>query len=146
MRVLLATLFSSFILSTISWGTDFEKAKQSAQSEHKLILLNFSGSDWCGTCIRLHKEIFQSDVFEKYAHDHLVLLNADFPRLKKNRLSKEQQKKNDQLADTYNRDGAFPFTLLLSADGKILKKWNGFPKNSPDEFINQLNTLVDANK
>jgi len=146
MRLLLATLLSSFIISTITWGTDIEKAKQLASEEHKLILLNFSGSDWCGPCIRLHKEIFQSDVFEKYANDHLVLVNADFPRLKKNQLSKEQQKKNDQLADIYNREGAFPLTLLLNADGKILRKWDGFPKISPGEFTNQLIAADDANK
>ena len=146
MRLLLATLLSSFIISTITWGTDIEKAKQSAREEHKLILLNFSGSDWCGPCIRLHKEIFQSDGFEKYASDHLVLVNADFPRLKKNQLSKEQQKKNDQLADIYNREGAFPLTLLLNADGKILRKWDGFPKISPVEFTNQLIAADDANK
>jgi len=146
MRLLLILLFSCFMHSSITWETDFEKAKQTAVAEHKLILLNFSGSDWCGPCIRLHKEIFESTVFTNYAKDQLVLVNADFPRLKKNQLAKEQQKKNDGLADTYNRDGAFPLTLLLNADGKVLKKWDGFPKESPDEFTNQLKAIVDANK
>jgi len=146
MRFLFLILFSGFFHSTAIWQTDIEKAKQAAHTEHKLILLNFSGSDWCGPCIRLHKEIFDAAVFEKFADDKLVLVNADFPRLKKNQLSKEQQQKNDQLADAYNRDGAFPLTLLLDADGKVLKKWDGMPKGSADEFTNQLKAAVDASK
>jgi len=146
MRLLLIILFSSFLGSTMKWETDFEKAKQTALSENKFILLNFSGSDWCGPCIRMHKEIFETSVFEKYASESLVLLNADFPRLKKNQLSKEQQKKNDLLADTYNQEGSFPLTLLLNAEGKVLKKWDGLPKGSPDEFTKQVKLLVDGNK
>lgn len=146
MRLLLIILFSSFFGTVLTWETDFEKAKQTALSENKFILLNFSGSDWCGPCIRMHKEIFETSVFEKYASESLVLLNADFPRLKKNQLSKEQQKKNDLLADTYNQEGSFPLTLLLNAEGKVLKKWDGLPKGSPDEFTKQVKLLVDGNK
>src|SRR4026208_2296527 len=119
MQTLLVALFSSFLFSTGGWETDFNKAKESAQSEHKFILLNFSGSDWCGPCIRMHKEIFETDDFKKYADDNLVLVNADFPRLKKNQLSKDQQKKNDLLADKYNPKGIFPLTVLLAADGSV---------------------------
>jgi thioredoxin-related protein len=146
MRILWITLFSSFLFSSTAWETDFNKAKQSAQSEHKLILLNFSGSDWCGPCIRMHKEIFESSSFSQYAGDNLVLVNADFPRLKKHELSKDQQTKNDQLADTYDKDGIFPLTLLLTSDGKVLKKWEGLPPISPDEFTKQVKVTVDANK
>jgi thioredoxin-related protein len=146
MRLLLITLFSTILLSPISWQTDIEKAEQSAKAEHKLIVLNFSGSDWCGPCIRLHKEIFESEVFTSFANEHLVLLNADFPRSKKNQLSKEQQKKNDELADAYNKEGVFPLTLLLNPDGKVLKKWEGFPKESADEFTNEINGVANANK
>jgi thioredoxin-related protein len=109
------------------------------------LLLNFSGSDWCGPCIRLHKEIFDSEVFTKYADENLVLVNADFPRLKKNMLSKEQQKQNDALADKYNTDGAFPLTLLLDADGKVIKKWDGFPSETAAEFTNDVKAAADAN-
>jgi thioredoxin-related protein len=146
MRFLLITILSSFLISTITWETDFEKAKLLAQSQHKFILLNFSGSDWCGPCIRLHKEIFENDAFTQYAGKNLILVNADFPRLKKNQLSKEQQNRNDQLADQYNGKGVFPLTLLLSSSGKVLKTWDGFPNSSPDEFTNQVKALVDANK
>ena len=146
MRFLLISLLSLITLPSIIWQTDIVKAEQSAKEEHKFIILNFSGSDWCGPCIRLHKEIFDSEIFSKYANDHLVLLNADFPRAKKNQLSKEQQKKNDNVADIYNKDGVFPLTLLLNSEGKVLKKWEGFPKESADEFTNEINILLDANK
>ena len=145
MQALLVALFSSLLFST-GWETDFNKAKQSAQSEHKLILLNFSGSDWCGPCIRMHKEIFDNNSFTKYADEHLVLVNADFPRLKKHELPKDQQKKNDQLADKYNKDGIFPLTVLLAADGKVLKEWPGFPSISSEDFTSQVKAVVDASK
>ena len=136
------TVLASFLLLS-SWQTDFEKAKQTAQAEHKFILLNFSGSDWCGPCIRLHKDFFETDAFDRYAHDHLVLVTADFPRLKKNALTKDMQRKNDQLAEVYNKEGNFPLTLLLSSDGAVLKKWEGLPKIPPQEFVNEINAVID---
>lgn len=144
MHTLTSILISSILFLTTHWQTDFERAKTEAKTESKFILLNFSGSDWCGPCIRLHKEIFDSEVFTKYADEKLVLVNADFPRLKKNMLSKEQQKQNDALADKYNIDGAFPFTVLLDADGKIIKKWNGYPSETAEEFTNDVKAAADA--
>ena len=140
--VLLTVIFSS----ATTWQTDFEKAKAQAKSENKLILLNFSGSDWCGPCIRLKKDIFESATFVNYSDENLVLVNADFPRLKKNMLSKELQKQNEALADTYNSNGAFPLTLLLDAEGKVLKKWEGLPAMSPEEFTNDIKAARNAAK
>lgn len=138
-------LFAGFILLTISsWETDFEVAKKKAKSEHKCILLNFSGSDWCGPCIRLKKEIFESKAFEEFASENLVLVNADFPRLKKNQLTKEQQQKNDKIADKYNSEGSFPLTLLLNDKGEIIKSWEGYPDLTPEEFLQQIKTVIDA--
>ena len=146
MKLLLLTLlgFSAFL--SADWQLDFEKAKQTAQSEHKYIILNFSGSDWCGPCIRMHQEIFDSEVFGQFAKERLVLVNADFPRLKKHSLSNEQQKKNDHLADIYNKQGIFPFTLLLNSEGKILKTWEGLPPVSASEFTKQVESIVNAGK
>ena len=146
MKALLVIFLSGFLFSNGTWETDFNKAKQTAQSEHKLILLNFSGSDWCGPCIRMHKEIFDNNSFSQYAGEHLVLVNADFPRLKKNQLSKDQQAKNDQLADKYNKNGIFPLTVLLSSDGKVLKEWQGLPPISSEEFTKQVKEVFDASK
>ena len=129
-----------FFINEPVWSPNLDSAKKQAHDENKMILLNFSGSDWCGPCIRLHKEILNSEAFEVYAKDHLVLLNADFPRMKKKQLSKEKQAQNDALADAYNKNGTFPLTLLLSADGKILKQWEGFPNETPEEFITDISS------
>lgn len=143
-------LFSSFFLAVFislavpGWETDFSAAQQKAKSEHKLILLNFSGSDWCGPCIRMHKEIFENDQFKQFADNKLVLINADFPRLKKNQLSKEQQGKNDKLAEQYNPKGIFPLTVLLDADGKVIASWDGYPNLSAEQFTSTLKGLADA--
>ncbi len=144
--IVLCVLFSSFSPVITTWGTNFDKAKQQAATEHKFIVLNFSGSDWCGPCIRLHKEILDGDAFLAYADKNLVLVNADFPRQKKNQLAKAQQQQNDKLADRYNSKGDFPLTVLLNADGKLLKQWEGYPKMSIDEFIADIKNTVESNK
>jgi thioredoxin-related protein len=127
MKLLLIFLLGFYPTTTADWLSDFEKAKQTAQTEHKYILLNFSGSDWCGPFIQMHKAIFDTEDFDEFAREHLVLVNADFPRSKKHALSKEQQKKNDQLAKQYNKKGIFPLTALLSAEGRPLYIWEGMP-------------------
>ena len=146
MKFLLLLLSFYTINIDNGWLTDFEQAKKTASQKNECILLNFSGSDWCGPCMRLRKEIFASDDFKNYATDHLVLLNADFPRNKKNELSKEQQKKNDQLAEKFNPNGKFPFTILLSAEGNIIKEWDGLPDLKPNEFVNQLIQFSEKGK
>src|SRR6201998_3499343 len=124
---LLVFLISFFSLKPVTWLGEFNTATSEAVKSKELILINFSGSDWCGPCIRLRKEILESSTFESYASDHLVLVRADFPRQKKNQLSKDQTKLNEALADKYNAEGKFPFTLLVDETGKVLKTWDGFP-------------------
>src|SRR5260221_7441118 len=146
MKTISFFLLSLFFISPANWGTDFEKAKQTAAQEHKVIVLSFSGSDWCSPCIRMHKEIFENDAFKKFADAGLVLVNADFPRLKKNQLPKELQKQNNHLADLYNPNGIFPLTILLTPGGIVLKKWEGFPPINPQEFVNEIKAAADAAK
>jgi thioredoxin-related protein len=132
------------LASTVSWLGNFQEATTEAAKSHKLIIINFSGSDWCGPCIRLRKEILESAAFETYAQGNLVLVRADFPRQKKNQLSKEQVKLNEALADKYNPDGKFPYTLIVDEHGNVLKEWDGFPNESPEKFIAQINQFADA--
>ncbi|RXK47507.1 thioredoxin family protein [Aquirufa rosea] len=131
------TLLISLFLNVLIWGTDFSAAQTNAQQQHHLILLNFSGSDWCGPCIKLKKDVFESKEFTAFAEMNLELIRADFPRLKKNQLSKEQQLKNDALAEKYNGAGKFPLTLLLDEHGKILKEWEGY-QPSVAKFIAEI--------
>jgi len=135
--VLLSLIFCT-TLKPVNWLGDINTAAAEAVKSKELILINFSGSDWCGPCIRLRKEILESDAFTGYAADHLVLVRADFPRQKKNQLDKEQVKRNEALADKYNPDGKFPFTLLVDSQGKVLKTWDGFPNESAEQFTAQV--------
>ncbi|NCW13421.1 MAG: thioredoxin family protein [Chitinophagia bacterium] len=144
MKFLLSMLLV-FSLNEVQWGTNLEQAEQTAQKEHKFILLSFSGSDWCGPCIRLHKEVFGSNAFEQLANEKLILVNADFPRYKKNQLSVSQQKINDALAEKYNKKGEFPLTVLLNAQGKLIKSWDGFP-SVPNEFLEDIAQSIQDNQ
>ena len=144
MKFIFSLAFIFILNNQIEWNTDFEKAKIEAARTHKLILLNFSGSDWCSPCIRMKEEIFDSNVFEKYAEQNLILVSADFPRLKKNQLSKEQTKQNEKLADKYDPGGKFPFTILLDESGKILKEWEGYPDESAEKFVREINSFAHA--
>jgi thiol-disulfide isomerase/thioredoxin len=133
-----------FLLQPVVWEHDFESAAKKAKEQHKLILLNFSGSDWCGPCILMKKDYFENIAFQNVAGD-LILVNADFPRKKKNALPAEQIKQNAVLAEKYNKEGSFPLTLLLNADGKILKSWSGKPNTTPDQWTQELKKACDAN-
>lgn len=121
------------------WTNDLEKAKILANSEHKMILLNFSGSDWCIPCIKMKKDIFENQTFKEGLAQKLILMNADFPRLKKNRLAKDDIIKNEALAEKYNQDGKFPFTLLLNEKGEVIKSWEATNAN---DFMGELKPLI----
>lgn len=104
------------------WLTSFQQAQDLALEEQKPILLVFSGSDWCRPCIQLDREVFQDSAFLAFAASELVLLKADFPRSRKNRLAEEQKAHNERLAQRYNPKGEFPLVLLLDANGQELAR------------------------
>lgn len=137
MKLLLLTLLF-FVTPPTTWSGNFNEAAKEASASHKLIVINFSGSDWCGPCIRLRKEILESAAFEGYAKENLILVRADFPRQKKNQLDKGQVKRNETLADQFNPDGKFPFTLLVDEHGKVLKQWDGYPDVSAAQFVEEI--------
>ena len=136
--------FLTFLISGIllvaspDWLTNFAQAKTEAQASHKQILVNFSGSDWCGPCIKMKREVFDSETFTAYAGSNLVLVNIDFPRLKRNQLPKEQVQLNETLAEEFNKEGIFPLTLLLDENGKVLKTWRGNPGLDAADFVAQI--------
>ncbi len=134
----LAFLIVAALFTAATWDTNFEQAQQKAKQENKLILLNFSGSDWCGPCMKLKRDVFESSEFQSYASANLVLVNADFPRLKKNQPGSALLKQNEALADKYNPKGIFPYTLLIDANGKVLKSWEGNHNLTATSFLDQL--------
>ena len=129
------------LISSVGWAQQtkvFNQQLNKAKSEHKKVLLYFSGSDWCAPCIKFKKFMVNAEEFQNFAASNLVLYNADFPRLSKNKLAKEVEKENDALAEKYNPKGLFPLILLLDSDGKILKKWEGYPIETVPKFIEKL--------
>ncbi len=143
MKYTLALVVSFLVFASASWRTDFAVAKQDAAKQHKYIILKFSGSDWCIPCIKMEKKIFDKDAFQQYANDKLILVNADFPRQKKNMPDAEVIKANEMLAEQYNKSGHFPLTLLLDANGKVLKTWDGYKDTTPEEFVAQIKTVIN---
>ena len=126
---------------------NFDQAKAEAAQTHKFILLNFSGSDWCGPCIKLKKDVFESAEFGQFATDHLVLVRADFPRKSKNQLDASQITHNEALAEKYNKQGKFPFTVLLDANGRVLKSWDGYPQSlTVASMVGDIQALTPAAK
>ncbi|MGQ1911623.1 thioredoxin family protein [Marinifilum sp. RC60d5] len=136
-------LFAIFSIAplTLSAQNSLEKALEQAKEENKTIFINFSGSDWCRGCILLKKTILNTDEFESFAKKELIVLDVDFPRLKKNRLAKEQVEYNEQLAAKYNKKGQFPTIVLMNQDGKVLGK-TGYKKLSPSEYIQHIKSII----
>ncbi|MBA4056838.1 MAG: thiol-disulfide isomerase [Marivirga sp.] len=126
------------MVNHVEWFNNFEEAKAVATRENKLILLNFSGSDWCGPCIKMKKEVFENESFLSVAENKLVLVRADFPRSKKNQLPAGLVKHNEMLAEKYNPLGKFPYTLLLDTNGNLIKTWEGYVFSTQDKFISEL--------
>jgi thioredoxin-related protein len=116
------------------WLTDLTKAQAQAKAEKKMVLLDFTGSDWCGWCIKLNKEVFSKPEFEEYAKKNLVLVEVDFPRNKK--MSEAQKKANDELAQKYKIEG-YPTIILLNGEGRKLGEL-GYMRGGPKAFIAEL--------
>ena len=121
-----------------TWLNDYKKAQQEAKASNKFLLLDFTGSDWCGWCKRLEQEILSQSQFENYAHENLVLLEVDFPRAKPQ--SPELRKQNQELAQQYQIEG-FPTIVVLNGDGQKLWQYDGYFPDGLAAFIAQLEKL-----
>ncbi len=134
-------LASFSMLNAQQWLTDFNQAKAIASAEHKPIILVFQGSDWCAPCMKLDREIWSTEAFKNFAKTNFVMLQADFPRKKKNTLTEAQIEANAKLAAIYNKNGFFPFVVVLDAKGKVLGE-TGYKKTSPENYIKELNAFI----
>ncbi len=137
--VILGILAINSVLAQ-DWQKDIAKAQEIAANENKIIVLVFQGSDWCAPCIRLDREVWSTNTFMTYAKDNFVMLQADFPRKKKNALPKAQAAANAKLAEKYNKKGIFPFVVVMDKDGNTLGV-TGYKKVSPEEYIKILNSI-----
>lgn len=127
--LLLATVTAR---AELTWLTDLDEAKKVATKENKKLLVDFTGSDWCGYCIMLHKEVFATEPFENFAKDY-VLVELDFPRKKAQPAA--EKSKNQAAAKKFGVNG-YPTVIILSAAGKELNRQSGYgPGTGPEAYL-----------
>jgi protein disulfide-isomerase len=120
-----------------TWLTDLPKAQAKAKEDNRLVLMDFTGSDWCPWCIKLKREVFSTPQFEHYAKTNLVLVEVDFPQHKQQ--SAELKKANKALEDTYQIRG-YPTVVVLSSQGKKIGEL-GYEEGGPKPFIAKIEAL-----
>lgn len=138
--VLLAVTTSTHAAS--HWETDFEHAQKLASESGKYMLLDFTGSDWCGWCIRLKDEVFSKKSFLAYAKEKLVLVQVDFPRKKAQ--SKELKEQNQALASKYGIRG-YPTIIILSPKGDFIQQ-TGYQAGGAEAYVEHLEELIAQSK
>ena len=142
LAVLAAT--ASFALAgSDGWSTDWKAAKAKSKAENKPILINLTGSDWCGWCIKIEKDVFSQKAFKDYAAKNLILMEADFP--KKTKQPAALKKQNAALEKKYLNKG-YPTVYLLDSEGKKLSEDLGELKANPEEYVAHLKKLIAAAK
>lgn len=125
---------------------DITESLAEANDLDKSVLMIFSGSDWCKPCIKLRKTIIESSEFVDFANEKLILLELDFPYKKKNKLSQEQKKHNDMLADKYNEEGSFPKVIVLDKKENVIGKIAYHANMTTEEFTDNLTSIINSNK
>lgn len=120
----------------LDWTTDVPAALAKAKAENKTVLLDFTGSDWCGWCIKFKKEALDTPEFQDYAAKNLVLVEVDFPR--KLQQSEELKSANKALAGQYNITG-YPTFVVLNKDGKQIGRQDGYEPGGAKAFIDKIN-------
>jgi thioredoxin-related protein len=124
------------------WTTDYPRALEQARKQDKLVLVNFTGSDWCGWCIKLERDVFATPQFQEYAKRYLVLVTVDFPERKPQ--PDQLKKQNQQLAKQFEIDG-YPTIILLGKDG-MEKGRLGYVKGGTAAFLAKLDKLRSNKK
>jgi protein disulfide-isomerase len=120
------------------WMTDYAKAVDLAKSQNKAILLDFTGSDWCGWCMKMKQETLDTPAFKHYAQKNLVLVEVDYPH---NKAQTEQEKQQNQKLGKQFEITGYPAFVLLDKDGKELGRQGGYLQGGPSAFIAKLNTF-----
>lgn len=132
----LATLTSAFAGGE-GWVTDFEAAKKTAAEVKKDLLLDFTGSDWCGWCIKLNDEVFSKEPFKAGTKNKFVLVELDFPQNKE--LEPKLKEQNEALQEKFQIEG-FPTIMLCDASGKPYAK-TGYQPGGPENYVKHLEEL-----
>ena len=138
LMILAAVAIAASAVASEGWETDFEKASAKAKAEGKHMLLDFSGSDWCGWCIKLDEQVFSKKAFKDYAEKELVLVLVDFPQSKPQ--SDALKKQNDALQKKYKIRG-FPTVIILDSEGKQVAK-TGYQAGGPEAYVAHLKAEI----
>ncbi len=144
MKKLFLTLFTALlagqltVLAEAQWSTDLPAAQAQAKKDKKIVLINFTGSDWCGWCKKLQAEVFTTKEFDTFAKNKLVLVEIDFPNQKKQ--SAELKKANEALQAKYKAEG-FPTIVALNGEGKEVWRQVGYMPGGPKAWIAKLESL-----
>jgi len=133
----LAFLAGTFSAAGSEWMEDFEAARSKAEKEKKDILIDFTGSDWCGWCIKLKQEVFDQPAFLKAAPANFVLVELDFPRAKSQ--PEKIKKQNQALAAKFNVSG-YPSIYLVDSKGRPYAK-TGYQAGGPEKYLEHINGL-----
>lgn len=123
-----------------SWETDYAAAVEKAKKENKTVLLNFTGSDWCGWCMKLSREVFSQEAFIDYANENLILVTLDFPRRKQ--LSEAEKAQNQKLAAKHAIRG-YPTILLLDANEEVLLT-TGYQRGGAEAYVAHLKAAIKS--
>lgn len=154
-KILVSIALSIFLLSitlessaqlpenpeTLNWYQDYDNAKREAITDGKIVMLYFSGSDWCKPCIQLNQNILESSTFTKYAAGNFVPVKLDFPKMKKNRHSKDITVHNEALAEKYNPNGVFPLLVFLDENEQMIG-FTGYSELSPNAYVAVIDKII----
>lgn len=145
-RTFQPAIFALLIIASLAsgaeslWTTDFAAAKAKAKAEKKLMLVNFTGSDWCGWCIKLDEEVFSQEKFKTEAPKKFVLVELDFPNKKV--LPEALAAQNQKLQGEFNVTG-YPTIYVLDADGHAVAK-TGYKAGGPEKYMQELDKYATA--
>jgi protein disulfide-isomerase len=133
--ILAATICWQVNAAESTWLTDLPQAQTQAKSENKIVLMDFTGSDWCGWCIKFKKEVLDTAEFQAYAAKNVVLVELDYPNKKVQ--SDDLKKANAALKSKYDVHG-YPTLVVLDQNGKEIGRQAGYSKGGPAAFIAKL--------
>ena len=137
---LVIALMVGFVLKATAaeWETDYAKAAAAASKSGQYMLLDFSGSDWCGWCMKLDKEVFSKPEFKKYAQGNLVPVLVDFPQGKPQ--TKKVKEQNAKLAEKYGIQG-YPTVIVLSPAGDLVSE-TGYQDGGAQKYVEDLQAMI----
>jgi protein disulfide-isomerase len=127
-------------VSGAAWTESYDGALARARADKKLVLADFTGSDWCHYCIQLRREVLNKPQFAQWADGHLVLLEVDFPRKKQ---AEEVRAQNERLREAFKVDG-YPTVIVLNGDGNEVGRIVGY--DGAKEWSDQLQKVVNGAK